>query len=217
MNRFYIDSFESLCSTIHELGILPYFRNCIEGFSIEENVSPELWFGECEGIWEWKGPVIKETHCAYGKFFGKKAVFIDKALFPDFANWRRDGYDFDARYDDGLAKHSDKVIYDLTAESCPIISKQLRQAAEIKGFDGIITRLQSQGYIITSDFVYMTDRNGCRYGWGVAEYSTPESFFRSSFTESVYSKEPEISKQFIKEHIMKMTGTDEKTADKFMK
>ena len=30
--------------------------------------------------------------------FGKKAGFISLKLWPDFCNYRRDGYDFDARF-----------------------------------------------------------------------------------------------------------------------
>ena len=46
-----------------------------------------------------------------------------------------------------------------------------------KGFETIITRLQAQGYVIINDFVYSKDRFGHEYGWGVAEYTTPEIFF----------------------------------------
>ena len=52
-----------------ELGFLPFFRCGIPGFSVEEMVAPEYWFTDEEGAWEWKGPVIREGHCAYGKFF----------------------------------------------------------------------------------------------------------------------------------------------------
>ena len=56
---------------------------------------------------------IRETGCAYGKFFENKAVFISKEWFPDFANYRRNGYDFDARFDDGLAAYKDKELFEL--------------------------------------------------------------------------------------------------------
>ena len=38
---------------------------------------------------------------------------VPKAWFSDFANFRRDGYDFDALYDDGLANYRDKELYEL--------------------------------------------------------------------------------------------------------
>ena len=49
---------------------------------------------------------------AYGKFFGKKACFVSKVWFPHFANWRRDGYDFDSRWEDELAPMRQKRIMD---------------------------------------------------------------------------------------------------------
>ena len=49
-----------------EAGFLPFFRCGIPGFSIEERIAPEYWFSdEAEGAWEWKGPVIREGHCAW--------------------------------------------------------------------------------------------------------------------------------------------------------
>ena len=42
------------------------------------------------------------------------------------------------------------------------------------GFDTVITRLQMQTYITIGDFVYSQDKFGRPYGWGIAEYTTPE-------------------------------------------
>ena len=66
-----------------ELGFLPFFRCGIAGFSIEEMIAPEHWFSDEEGAWEWKGPVIREGHCAYGKFFNRKAGFVSRDWLPD--------------------------------------------------------------------------------------------------------------------------------------
>lgn len=172
--------------------------------------------------WEWKGPVIRETGCAYGKFFEKKACYISREWFPDFANYRRDGYDFDSRYDDGLAPFRDKQLYDLVEGNAPIISKQLKQLGNYrksgnKGFDTIINRLQSQCYVIISDFVYMKDKYGNPYGWGVAEYSTPEVFMADSFTDKVYQRPPEESYEKILKHFMKLfPNTDIAKLKKFI-
>lgn len=206
---FIIKSPADLIEAINKYGFLPYFRNSIEGFSIEEHIEPRYWFGDEEGAWEWKGSVIQKTGCAYGKFFEHKAVYISKEWFPDFANYRRDGYDFDALYDDGLARHTDKVLYDLLDKSAPVISKELKKLGDYrkggnKGFDTSITRLQEQCYVIISNFVYMTDRRGQPYGWGVAEYSTPEKFMGEDFTKKVYQREPQESYKLIYEHLKKI-------------
>ena len=207
--EFRIQTMEDLKHAVDELGFLPFFKNEIEGFSVEEHVDPELWFTDQEGPWEWKGPVIREMGCAYGKFFEKKAAYISREWFPDFANYRRDGYDFDARFDDELASYQDKRLFDLVEGNAPVLSKKLKQIGNYKkggnkGFDTVITRLQSQCYVITSDFVYLTDKKGRQYGWGVAEYSTPERFMGSDFTDRVYAKAPEESYERIYAHFKKL-------------
>ena len=174
INDLYISSIEDLEQAVQELGFLPYFANSIPGFSIEENVAPQAWFSDEPGTWEWKGPVINELNCAYGKFFEKKAVYISKEWFPDFANYRRDGYDFDARFEDGLAAYRDRTMYNLVKSEGPVLSKRLKYLGNYRkggnrGFDTVINRLQAQCYVLISDFVYMTDKNGKEYGWGVAE------------------------------------------------
>ena len=223
MKDFYIRTKQDLIEAVNELGFLPFFTNSIEGFSIEEHVDPKIWFSDIEGPWEWKGPVIRELGCAYGKFFEKKAAYISKKWFPDFANYRRDGYDFDARFDDELASYQDKNLFDLVDANAPVLSKKLKQLGNYKkggnkGFDTIITRLQTQCYVIISDFTYMTDKLGQPYGWGVAEYSTPEHFMGSDFTDCVYNKTPEESYAVIYEHMKKiLPGVDGAKIKKFLR
>lgn len=226
MNDFVIDSKSDLIDAINEFGFLPFFENSIEGFSIEEHITQDCWYDNLTGdwpVWEWKGPVIRETGCAYGKFFEKKACYISAEWFPDFANYRRDGYDFDARYDDGFAPLKDKKLYDLLEANAPILSKELKKLGDyrkggVKGFDTVITRLQTQCYAVISDFVYMKDRFGKPYGWGVAEYATPESFMGERFTDNVYKRSPEESYQRILSHFKRLfPDTEESALKKFLK
>lgn len=206
---FTIKTKKDLIAAVEICGFLPLFENSVPGFSVEENVEPSIWFSNEPGPWEWKGPVIRETGCAYGKFFEQKAVFISRDWFPDFANYRRDGYDFDARYDDGLASFRDKELYDLLNEAAPILTGDLRNKGQYrkggkKGFEGIITRLQAQCYVLISDFKYKKDKHGKQYGWGVAEYSTPEKFMGGDFTGQVYARSPEESHARVLAHLRKL-------------
>ena len=203
---FTIHTKQDLADAVREFGFLPLFKNSVPGFSVEEHAAPEAWFESEEGVWEWKGPVIRETGCAYGKFFEKKAVFISAECFPDFANWRRNGYDFDARYEDGLAGYQDKLLYDQLEANAPLLSTRLKRLGDYRkggrrGFDGIITRLQEQCYALIADFVYQTDRFGRRYGWGVGVYSTPELHLGPGFSEAVYRREPEESRALVLEKL----------------
>ena len=207
--EFTIRTKQDLIRAVETLGFVPLFENSIPGFSVEEHVAPGAWFSSEEGVWEWKGPVIRETGCAYGKFFEHKAAFISKEWFPDFANWRRDGYDFDARYEDGLASFRDKELYELLAENAPILSKTLKDKGDYrkggkKGFETLINRLQHQCYAVISDFVYLTDKHGKPYGWGVGVYSTPEQQLGAAFSEVVYARTPEESLARVQEHLQSL-------------
>lgn len=223
---FMIRTKQDMIDAVETFGFLPFFAGSIPGFSIEEHVSDDAWYSSSDGewkVWEWKGPVIREARCAYGKFFENKAVFISSEWFPDFANYRRDGYDFDARYDDGLASYRDKELFELLDANAPVISKALKAKGNYrkggrKGFDTMITRLQAECYVLISDFVYATDKTGKSYGWGIAEYSTPEKFFGEDFTSRVYQRSPEESYQRIRGHLHSMfPEIDDKTIRKILK
>ena len=203
---FYIRTPEDLVNAINVVGFLPLFANDIPGFSAEEHAAPEILWGAADGLWEWKGPVIRETGCAYGKFFEKKACYIGADWFPDFANYRRDGYDFDARYDEGLTPHRDKVLFDLIDAHAPVVSLRLRELGDYrkggaKGFETAIARLQAQCYVTVSDFTYRTNRRGERTGWGLAVYSTPEKQLGADFCDRVYEREPEESRERLLTHL----------------
>ena len=77
--------------------------------------SSEHWWSGDTSVdpWEWRAILARRNDIAYGKFFNKKAGFISKKWFPYFANYRRCGYDFDARYEDGKASHRENLIMKL--------------------------------------------------------------------------------------------------------
>ena len=131
---------------------------------------------------------------------------MSREWIPDFANFRRDGYDFDARWDDGLASYKDKELYETIAGEGRVLSKRLKEALNYRnggntGFETCITRLQMQSYVCIADFVYMQDRYGRPYGWGVAEYATPEELFGYDFITSAYQRDPQEAKERMMQHL----------------
>ena len=87
-----------------------------------------------------------------------------------------------------------------------------------KGFEPSITRLQEQGYVLISDFVYQTDRLGNRHGWGVAAYDTPERFWGDDFTDHVYTHTPAESYELLLAHLSELLPeTDTKALKRFLK
>ncbi len=202
-----IQSQQDIEDLIEEYGFLPFFKNNVKGFSIEENCDPRYFFTELEGPWEWKGKIAVKGNCVYGKFFRGKAGFVSLKWFPDFANYKRDGYDFDARVDEGLTRYADQGIYNMVVKKKVITTPDLKKMCGysgkdgLKGFDTIITRLQMQTYICTRNFIYPMDKNGNFYGWGIAQYSTPEELFGEDFFREAYRRDPEESYERICEHL----------------
>lgn len=201
----FINSSADLSCLVEACGFLPFFRNPIPGLSVEEHTPARLWFADdLDGPWEWKGPVIRETGCAYGKFFRGKAGFISREWAADFSNYRRDGYDFDARCEDGLAGFREKTVYGVLEQYPSLVSREWRKLSGIKErgiFDTVVTRLQMQGYVVTSDFVYAEARDGRAYGWGLARYAVSERFFGEEFSRRMYQRSPEESKKRMEEYL----------------
>ena len=172
-----------LIEYINKVGFLPLLNIGIAGWSAEEVVDEDCGYtvlsdGGWEWpLWKWKGDIIRDSGCAYGKFFNNKAAFISREWWSDFCNYRRKCYPYP---EEGSI---DEAILTTLAEHGSMITRELRAACGFTGtnmrskFDSYITRLEMGGYIVTEDFVYPQDRHGHEYGWGWALLTTPESLF----------------------------------------
>lgn len=195
MGRIEINGAEALERAAGEYGLLPFFACAVPGFSVEEMTPPRYWFaGDTDGPWEWRMELARRGEIAYGKLFSGKAGFCSMEYYPDLANYRRDGYDFDARWEDGLANYRDKQIIDALTKFGAMLTRELREASGVsKGFEGCLTRLQMQTYITVCGFEYLRDRHGNPYGWGLARYDLSERVFGEKPREA-YSRPPEESR-----------------------
>ena len=172
-----------LLERIEEIGFLPLFSNGIPGFSVEEHTPAEDWWTDdpSKDPWAWRQILAPEESVAYGKFFDKKAGFVSKKWFPVFANYRRDGYDFEGLYEDGKINGRCKRIMDVlelneNAEGLGLLSNEIRRRAALeKGFEGALADLQMKTFLIMSEFRQRRNRHGEAYGWHVAEIMTPET------------------------------------------
>lgn len=207
-----IHSAEEMAALIKKAGMLPFIRSAVPGFSVGECTAPEKWFAENEdGPWEWKGPVIEKTGCAYGKLLGGKTAFVTKEWYADLANWRRGGDDFDILWDEGRASVHEKRIIDVLSD-CPSMSaRELRHAAGFEkstAFDAAVARLQVQCYVTIVDFDYDYDRFGRRRGWAVSRYATPERWFGPDYVERIYDRTPEESLDRMLRHLNGLLGSE---------
>lgn len=203
---------------IHSYGFLPFFANAVPGWSIEDHTPPELWFAkDIDGPWEWKGPVTADATIAYGKFFHNKAGFIAKEWIPDFVNYRRDGYDYDSRVDEGFADTQENILIHTLEKTNAIRSKELRALTGLNSkqggtiFDKHITRLQMLGYVTTAGFTYETTKDGTPYGWGIAMYALMEQIFSRSYVRSAYHRKPEQSEARILSFLLQKLGPQYET------
>lgn len=181
-----IHSCAELIEFVNKIGFLPLLSMGVRGWSAEEVVDEDCRYvtlpdGGWEWpLWSWKGSVIKESGCAYGKFFNRKAAFVSREWWPDFCNYRRSRL---AAPQDGSIEEA--ILFTLN-EQGSMVTRELRAACGFTGtkmrgkFDTYVARLQMSGRIVTEDFVYPHDRHGHEYGWGWALLTTPESLFGKS-------------------------------------
>lgn len=205
-----IKSAEELIDFVNEIGFLPLFQNEIEGFSVEEHAASDWWWtGEAEDPWEWREICAKSRKIAYGKFFGGRAGFISLKWLPYFANYRRDGYDFDSLHDDGKANSRQKKIMDLFEDKDEWFSYELKRTAGFgkygeKNFEGTLTSLQMMIYLVVCDFRCKLNKKGQEYGMRVAQYSMPEKLWNYDAVTAAYSEDPEKSKQRIIDRVKEL-------------
>lgn len=205
-----LHSAAELEALVQQMGFLPFFRCTIPQFSIEEFTPGRYWFVDgVDGPWEWRMELARRGVVAYGKLFAKKAGLVSREWYPDLANYRRGGYDFDARYEDGLAGYREKCVMDVLLREGPTLSKDLKRLAGfggdgIKGFDTVITNLQMQTYVTVHSFEYAHDKYGRPYGWGIARYAVTEDVLGEGATRSAYHRTPEESGERIFQHIKQL-------------
>lgn len=163
---------------INQWGFLPFFKGEIEGFSIEEQITPDCWFDDEEGgygVWDWKNDIIIDGDCAYGKFYLNKACFVSMDWFPDLLSWRRSQHTLSA---------DERYVLDTVVEHGSLLTREMKKLCgyggkhpQRKNFDGTVTKLQMSCHLLTAMFEYNYTRDGRRYGWSVARLCTPEDFF----------------------------------------
>ncbi len=172
-----------LTELIQQIGFLPLLYSGIRGFSAEEVVSDDCRYvrfsdgGWDWPLWKWKGPIVTEGGCVYGKFFAGKAGFISREWWPDFCNYRR------SQHPAPEAGSIEEAILLTLQEHGSFIARELRAACGFTGpkmrsrFDSYVTRLQAACRIVTEDFIYPRDKHGHEYGWGWSLLTTPEQLY----------------------------------------
>lgn len=203
-----ISSAAELMDFIREVGILPLFDCGIAGFSADAVVDEECRYvtfpdgGWDWPLWKWKGSIVTEGACVYGKFFNKKAGFISREWWADFVNYRRSVHPYPQE-----GSIEEAILATLDAEGS-LITRELRAACGFDGpkmrskFDAYVTRLEMGCYIVTEDFVYPVDRRGQEYGWGWSLLTRPERLYGRE--ACLCSRSPEESYRRLWDHLRRV-------------
>lgn len=190
---------------IREIGFLPLLDSGIEGFSGEAIVDENCRYvtytdgGWDWPLWKWKGQIVTEIPCVYGKFFNKKAGFVSQDWWPDLCNYRR------SKYPRPAEGSIEETILDTLSINGSLITRELRKACGFDGkgmrskFDGYLTRLEMATYVVTEDFVYPRDKHNQEYGWGLSLLNTPEALYGKQ--ACLCNHTPEESFERIMEHL----------------
>jgi len=208
-----IHSMQDMAALVAQAGMIPFTKSAVPGFSVGECTAPGLWFAEdTDGPWEWKGPVIETTGCAYGKLLGGKAAFVTREWYAELAAYRRSGDDFEIRFDEGRATMNEKRIMDVLM-NCPSMDARTlkREAGFSKGsaFDAAIAKLQAQCFVTIVDFDYDYDRFGQRQGWAVTRYATPENAFGEDYVDRMYDRDPQQAYGRMLEYLTGLLGSEQ--------
>ena len=203
-----IHSCPELMALIQQVGFLPLLDSGVRGYSAEDLVDDDCRYvvfpdgGWDWPLWKWKGPIVQEGNCVYGKFFAGKAGFVSREWWPDLCNWRR------SKFPKPAEGSIEETILMTLAENGSLITRELRAACGFTGpnmrskFDGYITRLQMAARIVTEDFVYPTDKHGREYGWGWSLLTTPEALYGRDACRC--ERTPEESYQRIFDHLRQL-------------
>lgn len=196
---------------INMAGFLPFFKGGIDGFSLEKMTARDAWWSgdPVEDPWQWREVIAGEGEIAYGKLFCNRAGFISKEWFPIFAAYRRDGYDFDSRYEDGLASIRQKKLIDTLSLYDKLPSYELKKMAGFnkngeKNFEGTITSLQMQTYVVIRSFRRKKNKKNEEYGWSVADYTLSEKLYGQDYVRSAYHLPADKAKEKIINHLLEM-------------
>ena len=222
-----IRTWQELVNWINEVGFLPLFANGVEGFSAEEHVSPDYWWTGIreEDPWEWREIIAADHSVASWKCVDQTAGFISLEWLPYLLNFRRNGYDFDSRWEDGLANRREKKIMDMltgrdedgdvTFPDDQILSTELKKKAGFgkggeKNYPGIVTGLQMQTYLVIADFHRRVNKRGEEYGMPVSVLLPPEAIWGYKAVTSAYGESPAKSYDRIVERIrQEFSGADD--------
>ena len=171
---------EDMYADIIDAGIIPFFRNHIPGYSIEDLTPREHWFdGDELGPWDWKIYAVQSGNVAYGKFLlGGKAAFATAECYFHLMNWKRS-------LEGKAVDEAGERVMAFVRENGSCTTGDVRRLLGIKkaAADAMLTRLEARTLLVIGDFERIYRGPDLHYsGWQKASFCRPEDFFAESDT-----------------------------------
>lgn len=135
-----ITSREEMIAVIREIGMVPFTKCTVPGWSIQEMTGHEFWFMSSDelGPWDWRIDAIHEG-LVCGKFISQKTAFATEEMYRHLMNWRRSlpkyqvaegGESKTATIDDRLHKYLSPTLLSAIRENESLESSELRGVLE---------------------------------------------------------------------------------------
>ncbi|MBE5792334.1 MAG: hypothetical protein E7322_09300 [Clostridiales bacterium] len=209
---------DDMTALVNEIGFLPLFDVGVNGFSVEEMTRGQWWTGRADDPWHWREIAATQGEIIYGKIFNGRAGFVSRKWFPKFANYRRDGYDFDSRWEEGLEPPRNQAIMECVFHNPVIMTSDIKKQVGKTGFEGALTDLQMKTYLIIRGFDRKKNRFQEPYGWSIGVMDTPENAFGGDWATSAYQENPEKSyKDMIDQIESCLPGIDREALQRIMR
>lgn len=135
-----INSAAALIATIRAVGMIPFTKCKVKGWSIQEMTDPDYWFTTSDqlGPWDWKIEALHEG-IIYGKYISRSSSFATEEMYRHLMNWRRslpyyqmaEGGEFKATtIDQRLHKYLSPVLLEEIRKHESLENSELRSVLE---------------------------------------------------------------------------------------
>ena len=181
-----INTFSDFCSILRKIGFAVSASNDEGIFNLNRYYSDKIrhhtWDPETDP-WEWRiRSVTERDDIAYGKVFNSKGGWITKEWYPYFLAVRRNGYDLDDMYSDGLISVMERDVYNVIRESGEIAMYEIKRILNIgrelnSKYESALVKLQMKMFITVCGETHKTNKFGEPYGWGINVFTPVENFF----------------------------------------
>jgi|GEM_PF-715745 len=137
--------------------------------------------------WSWRIKIVQDDIAAYGKFFGDKACFIDKKLFPAVQTALTNNKTVEERYFDGLISNSALQLYKVISENKNIDSRELRKLSGLqakehkKEYDKALVELQNNADVVITGSAKSSENDA---GWNSMCFISSDAWLRTVIGES---------------------------------